>query len=100
MFGFHANADITKDINETNLLLNSLLLCTGGGGGAEGASNDDILNKLVQNILGDFPMEFDIADCIQKFPVKYEESMNTVLTQELTRFNALIRIVRSSLTDI
>lgn len=26
--------------------------------------------------------------------------MNTVLTQELTRFNGLISIVRSSLTDI
>lgn len=29
---------------------------------------------------------------MEKFPVKYEESMNTVLTQELTRFNRLISV--------
>ena len=28
VFGFHSNADITKDINETNLLLESVLLCS------------------------------------------------------------------------
>jgi dynein heavy chain len=34
------------------------------------------------------------------YPVSYNESMNTVLTQELQRFNGLIKIVRSSLKDI
>lgn len=34
------------------------------------------------------------------FPVTYKESMNTVLTQELTRFNKLIAVIRSSLKDI
>lgn len=28
VFGFHSNADITKDINETNALLDSVLLCS------------------------------------------------------------------------
>ena len=29
VFGFHSNADITKDIGESNLLLDSLLICSG-----------------------------------------------------------------------
>jgi len=36
----------------------------------------------------------------KKYPVRYEQSMNTVLTQELTRFNGLINMIRSSLSDI
>ena len=35
-----------------------------------------------------------------KFPVRYEESMNTVLVQELIRFNRLISVIRTSLQDI
>lgn len=58
------------------------------------------MTKLVQTILGDFPKEYNIEEIIKKYPVEYKESMNTVLTQELTRFNGLISIVRSSLHDI
>ena len=43
---------------------------------------------------------YDVADVMKVYPVSYRESMNTVLTQELQRFNGLIKIVRSSLKDI
>ena len=36
----------------------------------------------------------------KKYPVLYEESMNTVLVQELIRFDRLIEVVRSSLQDV
>lgn len=100
VFGFHSNADITKDINETTLFLDSLLLCSSEGGSTEGSSLDDVLKKLIESILGDFPKEYDIEEAITKYPVNYNESMNTVLTQELSRFNKLIAIIRSSLKDI
>ena len=35
-----------------------------------------------------------------KYPVMYEESMNTVLQQELLRFNALLAVVNSSLIEL
>jgi hypothetical protein len=45
------------------------------------------------------------SDCyglqvMNKYPVVYEESMNTVLRQELIRFNRLIQVVRSSLMNL
>ena len=61
---------------------------------------EDVLNDVCNKILNDFPEPFDIEAALKKFPVDYNESMNTVLTQEMTRFNKLINVVRSSLKDI
>ena len=37
---------------------------------------------------------------IGKYPVKYMESMNTVLRQELIRYNRLIEVIRTSLHNL
>ncbi len=100
VFGLHANADITKDIGETNLLLDSLLLCQSESGSSESTSQEDVLKKLIDSIRSDFPGPFDIQKASEKYPVSYKESMNTVLTQELGRFNNLIKVVISSLENI
>jgi dynein heavy chain len=56
--------------------------------------------KLVDSILVEVPRPFDVEAAVKKYPVNYHQSMNTVLTQELTRFNGLIKVIRSSLQDI
>lgn len=38
--------------------------------------------------------------CRYKYPVDYYQSMNTVLTQELVRFNRLIEAIHSSLASL
>ena len=41
-----------------------------------------------------------LAQVQKKYPIKYEESMNTVVAQELTRYNRLLSTIHSSLSDI
>ena len=45
------------------------------------------------------PPQYDIEKVMIDYPISYNESMNTVLTQELQRFNKLLTRVRSSLQE-
>jgi dynein heavy chain, axonemal len=81
VFGLNSNADISKDIGESNLLFDTLLLCGGSGGGGGGNSGkDEVLKQIVESVLHGFPKEFDVIAAAKKYPVLYEDSMNTVLT--------------------
>jgi len=103
VFGLHDNANITFAVNET------LALCTqflglqprDTGGGGSGNTEEEILERTANEILGRLPASnFAIEDVMAAYPTKYTESMNTVLTQELARFNNLTTIVRSSLQSL
>jgi dynein heavy chain len=102
VFGLHANADITKDQQDTNYFCDTVLSTEagGGGGGGAGAGAEDALDNLAQDILNRTPVEFDRERVMKRYPIKFEESMNTVLAQELIRYNALISTVRSSLINL
>jgi dynein heavy chain len=100
VFGLHENADITKDRNETGEMFTSILSTQTNESGGESASIEDTVIEVATKILADFPKEYDIRSAEEKFPVSYEQSMNTVLTQELQRFNGLIKVIRSSLNDL
>lgn len=45
------------------------------------------MEGLAEDILSKLPADFDIQMVLNKYPVLYEESMNTVLRQEIIRFN-------------
>ncbi|KAL5972264.1 Dynein heavy chain 7 axonemal [Taenia solium] len=100
IFGMHPNADITKDNQETALLFTSALLTQSKGGSSSGASQDEVLEDVTAGILNRLPESFDLELTLRKYPTLYEQSMNTVLVQELTRFNRLLDIIRMSLTDL
>uniref|UniRef100_A0ACB8FLL7 Dynein heavy chain 3, axonemal n=2 Tax=Sphaerodactylus townsendi TaxID=933632 RepID=A0ACB8FLL7_9SAUR len=100
VFGLHENADITKDNQETNLLFNSVLLTLPRQAGGGGKSPQETVEELAQDILSKLPNDFDLESVMAKYPVLYQESMNTVLRQELIRFNRLTEVVRSSLISL
>eukprot|EP00040_Diaphanoeca_grandis_P037865 m.251013 g.251013 ORF g.251013 m.251013 type:complete len:2401 (+) comp33890_c0_seq1:2-7204(+) len=101
-FGMHSNADITKDNKETHTLFSSILATqsSGGGGGSGGSSSDDQVTAICADVLSKLPPPFDTAVALRKYPTMYEESMNTVLVQEMGRFNRLINTVHASLVNI
>ncbi|XP_050512273.1 dynein axonemal heavy chain 3 isoform X2 [Diabrotica virgifera virgifera] len=101
VFGLHENADITKDNQETQALLHGILLTQTmitAGGAAEDTQAQVI--DLANDILDRIPSIFDIEYADEKYPVMYTNSMNTVLKQELIRFNRLIVVVKKSLRDM
>jgi len=100
VFGMHDNADITKDMQETQQLFDSILLTLSRASSASGKSSDEMLDDVCVDILSKLPADFDLPRARSMHPVCYEESMNTVLIQELIRYNRLTVVVRSSLVSI
>uniref|UniRef100_A0A8C0JDY2 Dynein heavy chain n=1 Tax=Chelonoidis abingdonii TaxID=106734 RepID=A0A8C0JDY2_CHEAB len=101
VFGLHENVDISKDLQQTKVLFESLILTQGGGtqGGSSGGG-DSTLYEIADDILIKLPNDFDIETSLHKYPVRYEESMNTVLVQEMERFNNLLRTIRITLINL
>jgi len=100
-FGLHANANLSAAISETLGILRTANTMQGTGGGGEGGKSPDaILSELSGKFLEDVARPFDTEAVGAKYPVDYNESMNTVLNQEMLRFNRLIKRVRASLADI
>ena len=100
VFGLHDNADISKDLQESNLLLESLMLTQSSDSSGGGTSYEETVQSITEEILSKLSPEFDIEIAGQKFPQDYHNSMNTVLVQELGRFNRLLTKIKSTMTNL
>ncbi|XP_050560797.1 dynein axonemal heavy chain 3 isoform X1 [Spodoptera frugiperda] len=102
VFGLHENADITKDNNETTALLFGTLLTQThivSGGGAEGGEGGGVV-ELTHDMMERLPKLYDVQAVADKYPVLYYNSMNTVLKQELIRYNRLLSVVKRTLHGV
>ncbi|CAH0560320.1 unnamed protein product [Brassicogethes aeneus] len=100
LFGLHANADITFAQTQTYKCLATLLLLQPQQTGAAAMSQDEVITDVSKSILENLPKEFDLDAISKRYPVLYEESLNTVIIQEGIRYNKLLKVIFTSLNDL
>ncbi|XP_070136648.1 dynein axonemal heavy chain 3 [Drosophila bipectinata] len=105
VYGLHENADINRNVKETNALISGVLLTqtdlmASVKASSVGGAKEDPAIAICKQVLAQMPEEFDIDVVSKSYPVIYTNSMNTVLRQELIRFNRLISYIRKSLVNV
>lgn len=61
---------------------------------------DEVVFALAGEILSKMRPPFDIEYVSSKYPVLYMNSMNTVLRQELVKFNELTEVIKETLDNV
>jgi len=67
---------------------------------AGGKTRDQIITEISLDLQSKTPQPFDLDSVIEKFPTEYTESMNTVLTQEVIRYNKLLVVMIEMLANV
>nr|XP_050853938.1 dynein axonemal heavy chain 12-like isoform X4 [Vespula vulgaris] len=97
VFGLHMNAGITRDLELSKNFFDSMLLIQGTVAVGDAMKQDEVLLLMKENIYSKLPGLFDIEEAHKLYPTMYMESMNTVLVQEMERYNILLAEMRNSL---
>ena len=99
VFGMHDNASIASANAEAFTMFDTCLSLQASDSGGGGPSREELLEGVVADIesrIGAVGL-FDIEGIGMRYPVVYEQSMNTVLIQECIRYNKLLDAL---LTDL
>jgi dynein heavy chain len=98
-FGLHENAQITTAQDETRLLLETITSVQPRASTGSGKSREAQIADIAISIEKMLPPKFDGDAVATKYPTSYEESMNTVLIQEVFRFKRLLQVIETTLRD-
>merc|ERR1711871_275368 len=98
--GLHSNAEITCAQNEAldnfRVIQMQQPAVTSGGG----KSRDEIITEACIDMQERVIKPIEVEPVQDKYPVLYEESMNTVLVQEVIRYNRMLSLMHVHLKDI
>ncbi|CAH0547855.1 unnamed protein product [Brassicogethes aeneus] len=105
IFGMHENANIAYQIKETQNLIGTIMESQPQtSGGAEGASSDEIVYELAENVIATILPKILTDDINVKMFIKDDKgrlpSLTTVLTQEIDRYNILLKLIHSSMGEL
>ena len=95
-FGQHPNAAIASQIADSGLMLSTLLGLQSGGGGGGGKSPEEIVDDIAADLISKLPADVD-ARSIGIVKSDDPSALNTVLVQEIDRYNMLLTKVRAEL---
>lgn len=103
LVGLHPSASIKMALLEVDQLLDHVNAVSRPGGSATtGLSSGDGGSlasrlKMISGLKARAHAPFDEVAIKEKFPFRYEQSMNVVLVQEVARYNRLLEVIHSSL---
>ncbi|GLE01654.1 hypothetical protein PINS_up010488 [Pythium insidiosum] len=100
VFGMHENANITCAMAETFNMFDIILALQPRVSSGGGQSRESIIEHQAKAIEDRLPPLFEIESISIRYPVMYEESMNTVLVQEVQRYNNLLGVMKTTLPNL
>ena len=99
ILGLHKNTLLRKQIDEGNMLIFSLDILQKGSANITlqyKLKNLEQIKSLAEEKL---IKEFNVDDIKKKYPLKYEDCMNSVLIQEIMRYNLLLELIFKNLDE-
>jgi len=102
-FGQHPNADVSSQIDDTNILLNTIVSLSGSSNssGGGGASSEALVLKIAKELTEKAPKPWKLSKVFQLIQDRSDpKPLKTVLKQELDRYNMLLTFIEASLNDL
>ena len=100
IMGLHRNSEILTNQNTSATLVSVLRSIQIGDGSSGNSDSERQVLDIIDVIESKIPTSFNLETLKHNFPVKYNESLNTVICQEAEKYNNLISIVRTSLEKL
>jgi len=105
-FGMHENANISFQMQESGYMVDTVLSVqprdNAGGGG--GKTPDELVSEMTEDLLENMPELLDQEECTtDQFDILESglmDSMATVLSHEMNRFNKLLRVIMRILKEL
>lgn len=99
-FGLHENAEITTNQSTSRTILELTLSVQAKSSSGGGKSREEIIADISKELEGKTPPVLPYDDIVEQYPTMYNESMNTVLVQEIIRYNKLLVVMARMLKDV